>query len=101
MRFKKILNGYENIDRKSFFTVMDERRTRGHGVILAKKQCILDIRTFECSHKQTCSNHQSSTFCDIALYKQTCPSHQSSTFCYIALYKQTCPNYHSYTLYII
>ena len=26
------------------FTVKEERRTRGHGVTLAKKQCRLDIR---------------------------------------------------------
>jgi len=26
----KILNGYENIDRNMFFTVKEERRTRGH-----------------------------------------------------------------------
>ena len=42
----KILNGYENIDRNIVFTVKEERRTRGHGVILAKKQCRLDIRQF-------------------------------------------------------
>ena len=27
-------------------TVKEERRTRGHGVTLAKKHCRLDIRTF-------------------------------------------------------
>ena len=32
----KILNGYENIDRYIFFTVKEERWTRGHGVTLAK-----------------------------------------------------------------
>ena len=42
----KILNGYENIDRNSLFSVKEERRTRGHGVTLTKKQCRLDIRTF-------------------------------------------------------
>ena len=42
----KILNGYEDIDRNIFFTVKEERRTRGHGVTLAKKQCRLDIRKF-------------------------------------------------------
>ena len=42
----KILNGYENIDRNIFFTVTEERRTRGHGVTLANKQCRLDIRQF-------------------------------------------------------
>ena len=29
-----------------FFSVKEERRTRGHGVTLAKKQCKLDIGTF-------------------------------------------------------
>ena len=38
----KILNGY--IDRNICFTVKEERRTRGHGVTLAKKQCRQDIR---------------------------------------------------------
>ena len=42
----KILNGYENIGRNNFFLVKEERRTIGHGVTLAKKQCRLDIRTF-------------------------------------------------------
>ena len=46
----KILNGYEYIDRNIFFTVKEERRTRGHGVTLAKKQCRLDIR--KCSFSQ-------------------------------------------------
>ena len=34
----KILNGYENIDRNICFLVKEERRTRGHGITLAKKQ---------------------------------------------------------------
>ena len=42
----KILNGYENIDRNYFFLVKEGRRTRGHGVTLAKKQCRVDIRKF-------------------------------------------------------
>ena len=29
-----------------FFSVKEERRTRGHGITLSKQQCILDIRTF-------------------------------------------------------
>ena len=33
----KILNGYEKLT-EIFFTVKEERRTRGHGVTLAKKQ---------------------------------------------------------------
>ena len=36
----KILNGYENSDRNIFFTVQEERRTRGHGITLAKKQIL-------------------------------------------------------------
>ena len=48
----KILNGYENIDRNIFFTVKEERRrTRRHGVTLAKKQCRLDIRKFSFSQR--------------------------------------------------
>ena len=50
----KILNGYENIDRNIFFTVKEERRTRGHGVTFAKKQCRLDIR--KCSFSQRTVN---------------------------------------------
>ena len=46
----KILNGYETIDRNIFFAVKEERRTRRHGVPLAKKQCRLDIR--KCSFSQ-------------------------------------------------
>ena len=29
-----------------FFTVKEERKTTGHGVTLAKRQCRLDIRKF-------------------------------------------------------
>ena len=47
----KILKGYENIDRNIFLTVKEERRTRGHGVTLAKKQCRLDIRKFSFSQR--------------------------------------------------
>ena len=47
--FKK-LNGYENIDRNIRFSVKD-KRTRGHGVALAKKQCRLDIRQFSFSQR--------------------------------------------------
>ena len=47
----KILTGYENIDRNIVFTVKEERRTRGHGVTLAKKQCRLDIRKFSFSQR--------------------------------------------------
>ena len=46
-----ILNGYENIDRNMFFSVKEERRTRGHGITLAKKQCRLDNRKFKFSQR--------------------------------------------------
>ena len=47
----KILNGYDNIDIFMFFSVKKERRTRGHGITLAKKQCRLDIRKFSFSQR--------------------------------------------------
>ena len=47
----KILNGYENIARNIFFSAIEERRTRGHGVTLAKKQCRLDIRKVKFSQR--------------------------------------------------
>ena len=34
-----------------FFSVKEERRTRGHGITLAKKQCRLDIRKFSFSQR--------------------------------------------------
>ena len=33
----KIFNGYENIDRNIFFLAKEERKTRGHGITLAKE----------------------------------------------------------------
>ena len=54
----KILDGYENIDRNICFSVKEERRTRGHGVILAKKQCRLDIRTFSFSQRTYGTDYQ-------------------------------------------
>ena len=47
----KILNGYENIDRNIFFTIKEVRRTRGHEIALAEKQCRLDIRKFSFSQR--------------------------------------------------
>ena len=47
----KILNGYENIDRNILFSVKEERRIRGHGITLAKKQCRLYIRKVEFSQR--------------------------------------------------
>ena len=47
----KILNGYKNIYRNIFFTVKEERRSRGHCVTLARKQFRLDIRQFSFSQR--------------------------------------------------
>ena len=58
----KILNGYENIDR-IIFLVKEERRTRGHGITLARKQCRLDIRTF--SFSQTTVNEWNRLSADV------------------------------------
>ena len=41
LKFFKILNGYENIDRNMFISLKKDSRTRGHEV---KDQCRLDIR---------------------------------------------------------
>ena len=59
----KILNGYENIDRDFFISVKEERMTRGHGVILAKKQCRLDIRKFSFSQRTVNEWNRLSTDC--------------------------------------
>ena len=40
----KLLNGYENIDRNTFFSLKKDSRTRGHEVKLVKDQCRLNIR---------------------------------------------------------
>ena len=47
----KILNGYENIDINIFVSFKEERRTTGHGITLAKKQCRLAIRKFTFSQR--------------------------------------------------
>ena len=44
MKFLKILNGYENIDRNVFFSLRKDSRTRRHEVTLVKDQRRLDIR---------------------------------------------------------
>ena len=40
-----------NILTETVVTVKEERRTRGHGVTLAKKQCRLDIRKLSFSQR--------------------------------------------------
>ena len=59
----KILNGYENIDIIFFFIVKEERRARGHGVTLAKKQCRLDIRKFSFSQRTVNERNRLSADC--------------------------------------
>ena len=59
----KILNGYENIDRNIFFSVKEERRTRGRGITLAKKQCRLDIRKFSFSQRTVNEWNRLSAYC--------------------------------------
>ena len=49
MKFFKILNGYENIDRNMFFSPKKYSRTRGREVKLIKDQCRLDIRKYSFS----------------------------------------------------
>ena len=59
----KILSGYDNIDRNILFSVTEGRRTRGHGVTLAKKQCRLDIRKFSFSQRTVNEWNRLSTDC--------------------------------------
>ena len=59
----RILNVFENIDRNIFFTVKEERRTRGHGVTLAKKQCRQDIRKFSFSQRTLNEQNRLSADC--------------------------------------
>ena len=51
MEMSKILNGYENIERNIFFSVKEERRTKGHAVTLTKNQCRLDMRKYSFSQR--------------------------------------------------
>ena len=51
MKFFKVLNEYENIDRNMFFSLMKDSRTRGHEVKLVKDQCRLDIRKYSFSQR--------------------------------------------------
>jgi hypothetical protein len=43
--------GMKTLTEIFFFSVKEERRIRGHGITLAKKQCRLDIRTFSFSQR--------------------------------------------------
>ena len=63
MKFFKILNGYENIDRNIFFSLKKDNRTRGHEVTLAKDQCRLDIRKYSFSQRTINEWNKLSTDC--------------------------------------
>ena len=60
MKFFKILNGYENIDRNVFFSLKKDSRTRGHEV---KDQCRLDIRKHSFSQRTINEWNKLSTDC--------------------------------------
>jgi len=47
----KILNGFENVDRNTFFSIKKDSRTRGHEVALVKDQCRLDVRKYSFSQR--------------------------------------------------
>ena len=47
-----------------FFSVKEERRTRGHGITLAKKQCRFDIR--KCSQRTVNEWNRLSADCVVA-----------------------------------
>ena len=46
-----------------FFSAKEERRTRGHRLTLAKKQCRLDIRKFSFSQRTVNEWNMLSTYC--------------------------------------
>ena len=57
-----------------FFTVKEERKTREHGVTLAKKQCRLDIRKLSFSQRTVNEwNRLSATFCIVLLFFKCLP----------------------------
>ena len=63
MKFFKILDGYENIDRNMFFSLKKDSRTRGHEVKLVKDQCRLDIRKYSFSQMTINEWNRLSTDC--------------------------------------
>ena len=63
MKFFKILNGYENIDKNMFFSFKKDSRTRGHEGKLLKNQCRLDIRKHSFSQRTVNEWNKLSTDC--------------------------------------
>ena len=51
MEVFKIVIGYEDIDRNTFFKLKEGSRTRGHKAALVKEQCRLDMRKYSFSQR--------------------------------------------------
>ena len=47
----KIVNGYEDVDRKMFVKLKEGSRARGHKAALDKEQCRLDMRKYSFSQR--------------------------------------------------
>ena len=60
---RMIKNGYENIDRNTFFSLKKESRTRGYEIKLVKDQCRLDIRKYSFSQRTINEWNKLSTDC--------------------------------------
>ena len=63
MKFLKILNGYENIDRNILFSLKKDNRTIGHEITLVKDQYKLDIRKYSFSQRTINEWNKLSTDC--------------------------------------
>ena len=51
MEVFKIVIGYEDIDRNTFFKLKEGSRTRGHKAALVKEHCRLDMRKYSFSQR--------------------------------------------------
>ena len=51
MEVFKIVIGYEDIDRNTFFKLKEDSRTRGHKAALVKEHCRLDMRKYSFSQR--------------------------------------------------
>ena len=57
------MNGYENIDGNTFFSLKKDSRTREHEVKKIKDQCRLDIRKYSFSQRTISKLKKNSTDC--------------------------------------
>ena len=62
MKFFKILEVYEYIDRNKFVSLQKDSRTRGHEETLVKDQCRWDIRKYAFSQRPMNEWHTFSTY---------------------------------------